>query len=137
MTSETERLEIPSRPTDWAVLAPLLCTAHCLAAPLAVAVLPGVLVGTGAELLLMAGAAATALVVLGRGVRAHRRRMVWLPAAAGLALWATVVVGMAEAGAELAAGMVGGLLLAGSLGWNGRLRHEVRCRGCGCSSHPA
>jgi hypothetical protein len=136
MSIDSKRLDSTlRRPMDWAALAPLLCTAHCLAAPVAAAVLPAVIVGSGAELLLMGATALIAVVVLARGSAAHGRRGVWIPAIVGIVLWGIGALEPVAASGEAVLGVLGGLLLAGGLFWNGRLRHDAICRGCGCGTH--
>ena len=84
---------------------------------------------------LLAASAVLALASLPTSWRLHGNRAVWLMAAAGLAVWSTSVAGWLEPLPEAAMSPLGGLLVAGALFCNGRLRHQAACGPCACPVH--
>ena len=123
------------RAIGWAAAVPLLCAVHCVASPLLVMAVPALGIGHEAEPLVQAAAALMAGVMAWNGIRAHGRPAVLLPMLAGLVLWAaSAALGLAGVG-EAVAGVTGGLLLAGGMMWNARLRHDAACHHCGCPAH--
>jgi hypothetical protein len=114
------------------VAAPLLCAAHCMAAPLLVALTPAL--GHGpAEIAIQLATLAFAVVLLRAGLRTHGRGMVIAPVVLGALAW--VAGHAAPESAETALSVAGGLLIAGGMLWNARLRHEAVCHSCGCPAH--
>jgi hypothetical protein len=109
---------------------PVLCAVHCLAAPLVVVFAPALAPNRQVESVLLLLSVGLSIVLLRWGVRAHGRRIVWLPAMTGLAVWAGAHV-LLRGGAELAGEVVGALLLASGLLWNAWLSHRAGCSGCG------
>lgn len=109
--------------------APLLCVAHCLAAPLFVVVAPALAGNKTVEIALMVASAAIALAVLVLGVRRHGEKLVWMPAIVGLSLWLLGILSPGEM-QERALMVSGGVLLAGGLFWDARLRHRASCLSC-------
>lgn len=119
----------------WVGLVPLLCAAHCVAAPLLVAAAPALALSEGGEALVKAASALLAAGVAWSAFRAHRRAAALLPVAAGIAVWALVAALDAHgAGGRLGAAL-GGVLLAGGMVWNAHLRHRAACPACGCAVH--
>jgi hypothetical protein len=116
----------------WGSAAPALCAVHCVAAPLLVVFFPVLELGEAAERLLMLATATVAAAFLTWGVRAHGRRLVWVPAALGMALWAGGDHFLSHSAPGLAAHLLGGGVLAGGLLWNAVLRHRTHCTDCGC-----
>lgn len=123
------------RGLDWAAALPLLCAAHCVASPLLVLAVPALGLGHEAEPLVQAASALLASVAAWNGIRAHGRLAVLLPMLAGGALWMISALLGLHGAAEAAAGVAGGLLLAGGMLWSGRLRHAAACHDCGCPAH--
>jgi hypothetical protein len=123
------------RGLDWAAALPLLCAAHCVASPLLVLAVPALGWGHQAEPLVQAASALLAAVAAWSGLRAHTRPVVLVPMAAGVALWMASAVLDLHGMPEAAAGVAGGLLLAGGMLWSGRLRHDAACHHCGCPAH--
>ncbi|HEX6912451.1 MAG TPA: MerC family mercury resistance protein [Longimicrobium sp.] len=123
------------RGLDWAAALPLLCAAHCVASPLLVLAVPALGWGHQAEPLVQAASVLLAAVAAWSGIRAHGRRAVLLPLAAGVALWIASAVLDLHGVEEAVAGVAGGLLLAGGMLWSGRLRHDAACHHCGCPAH--
>lgn len=125
-----------SRAALFAAAAPLLCAVHCAAAPLVALALPSLGVHGPLEGAFKLASGLIAVLFVAGGVRAHGRRVVALPVAAGLALW--VAGGLAGTlAAETVASVAGGLLLAAGLWWNASLRHRAACHHCGCPAHGA
>jgi hypothetical protein len=123
--AETERvIGVP-----WTAAAPLLCAVHCLAAPLFLVVAPALADNRTVEVALMAISAVIALVVVSLGTRRHGEALVWLPVMLGLAIWLSASVA-SSAVAERVLMVAGGVLLAGGLYWDARLRHRATCTTC-------
>ncbi len=114
---------------SWAAAAPMLCVAHCLAAPVLLVVAPALAENHTLEAALMGISAAIALLVVWTGSRRHGESQVWLPVVGGLVFW---ICALAVSGAvgERVLTVIGGALLAGGLFWNARLRHRTTCDAC-------
>jgi hypothetical protein len=112
--------------------APLLCVAHCLAAPLLVVMAPALAGNEGLEIGLMVISAAIAVIVLAAGVRRHGELVVWMPAIAGLSLWLLGAILPGEMREQVLM-VSGGILLAGGLFWDARLRHRASCSSLSCA----
>jgi MerC mercury resistance protein len=117
------------------IFASALCLLHCLAMPLVLAALPamGWAGHDHAHEVLIGVALAAALLSLGPGYLAHRRRAVPLLGGAGLACLAAAlfVVGPRYGhGAEALASIAGALLLLAA-----HLRNRVCCRHCAARRH--
>jgi hypothetical protein len=123
------------RGLDWATALPLLCAAHCVASPLVVIAVPALGWGHAAEPLVQAASALLAAGAAWSGIRTHGRLAVLLPMLAGMVLWAASAVLDLHGAEEAAAGVTGGLLIAGGMLWSGRLRHDAACHHCGCPAH--
>lgn len=119
----------------WIGALPTICAVHCVVAPVLVSTLPFVAATHALEGWLLAASAALAVASLATSWRLHGRRAVWLIAAAGFAVWITSVAGWLEPLPEAATSPLGGLLVAGALFWNGRLRHQAACGPCSCPAH--
>lgn len=119
----------------WAAAAPVLCAAHCLAAPLLIAAAPALAPGEAYERAFMAAAVALAACAVLLGFRAHRRLAPLLLVAAGALLWMSPLV--IQDVPEIAATAAASLLMAGGTVWSARLRHREACGGCGCLAHAA
>lgn len=85
-------------------------------------------------MLLLASMTVGALA-LARGSKVHRHRGVWALAAAGVAIWASSLLGIFAPLPEVLTSPVGGILLGAGLLWNGRLLHRQACVECGCPLH--
>lgn len=112
------------------IFASALCMIHCLAMPVLLAVLPAMSWAEDDHTheVLIGVALVAALLSLGPGYLAHRRRGVLLLGAAGLACLAAAVFFVEPRyghGAEAVASIAGALLLCGA-----HLRNRVCCRHC-------
>jgi hypothetical protein len=116
-------------PLPLSAAAPLLCVAHCLATPLFVVVAPALAGNKTVEIALMIVSGVIALSVLVMGVRRHGETLVWVPAIVGFSLWSVGIVSPGEMQERLLL-TGGGILLAGGLFWDARLRHRVSCSSC-------
>jgi drug/metabolite transporter superfamily protein YnfA len=127
MADQVEVGRAPGMPLTAA--APLLCVAHCLAAPVLVVMAPALAGNGSVEIALMVISTMIAVTVLVTGVRRHGESLVWMPAIAGLSLWllGLIIPGEMQERALMACG---GILLAGGLFWDARLRHRASCTGC-------
>ena len=119
----------------WIGALPTICTIHCVVAPVLVSTLPFFAATHALEGWLLAASAVLALASLATSWRLHGNGAVWLMAAAGFAVWSTAVAGWLEPLPEAAMSPLGGLLVAGALFWNGRLRHQTACGPCACPAH--
>jgi hypothetical protein len=113
----------------WSAAMPLLCVAHCLAAPLLLVIAPALAENKAVEAGLMGVSAVIALLVVGLGVRKHGEPQVWLPVVVGLGFWMSALLTPGEA-AERLLTVAGGVFLVGGLFWDARLRHRTVCRSC-------
>lgn len=122
------------RAETWAAAAPLLCAAHCIAAPLLVALAPRLALAEAHERTLMGAALVLAAFTTLLGVRVHRRASPLLLVFAGALLWlGASAVPVPEEAATVAAS----LLMAGGTLWSARLRHLVSCPRCACPASAA
>lgn len=123
------------RPALWTAALPLACAVHCLLMPLVALFVPVLAPAHEVEVVFMAASALLAAVLARGGVRAHGRRAVWVPVLLGSAVWGAGIAHLGGWVPEQAAGVLGGVLVAGGMAWNARLRHEASCRSCGCPAH--
>ncbi|HST62840.1 MAG TPA: TonB-dependent receptor [Longimicrobium sp.] len=119
----------------WAAAAPLLCAAHCIAAPLLVALAPGLAGAEEHERMMMSIAVCLALLGTGLGVRVHGRPAPLSIVGAGALLW--IVTPRAPFVPEAAATLAASLLMAAGAAWGARLRHRAACPRCACPAHAA
>lgn len=119
----------------WAAALPLLCSVHCIAAPLLTVVAPAFAIAPAAEHAVQFASAVLAAVMAWSGLRAHGRTIVLAPLALGMGVWAVAETVGVSGAAEQAAHVAGGLILAAGMLWNGRLRHQASCHHCGCPAH--
>jgi uncharacterized membrane protein len=117
----------------WPAAVSLLCMAHCLLLPVLVIIAPAMVPHPQVKLAITFAAVAVAVAVLARGIRAHRRRVVWFPALVGIALWAAGHTVAGEGTGELLLELVGAVLIATGLMWSGRLRHGATCGAVGAA----
>jgi hypothetical protein len=123
-----------SRSEYWSAGVPLLCAAHCLAAPLLLALAPAFASSELLEVGLMLAAGGVAVRMVMGGVRVHAGSRVWIPIVAGLALWALELTGSIPLVPSEGLTIAGSLCVAGGLIWNGRKR-RARLRRCDCPAH--
>jgi hypothetical protein len=128
-------LSTTSRPSYWSAAVPAVCAVHCLAFPLLAVFAPALAPDPRTELLLMSITAAISVGLLIWGVRTHRKNRVWIPAIAGLALWAGALLSGSHGRIELVLEILGAVLIAAGLIWSAWLRHEALCGDCGCPAH--
>ncbi|MBW3655159.1 MAG: MerC family mercury resistance protein [Gemmatimonadetes bacterium] len=119
----------------WAAALPLLCSVHCLAAPLLAVLAPAFAIAPAAEHAVQLASAVLAVALAWSGLRAHGRTIVLSPPALGMGVWAAPEIAGLGGGAEQAAHVAGGLILAAGMLWNGHLRHQPACHHCGCPAH--
>jgi hypothetical protein len=132
--SDSSRLPVAGAPGAWAAMAPVLCAAHCVAAPLLVLVVPAAAVGSTAERVLWGATALLAAGFLAWSIRAHRQGWVAVPVVAGLALWGAGLFDLVPASETLTT-VVGALLVSGGMVASAWLRHRRTCGDCGCPAH--
>ncbi len=123
------------RRLDWATVLPAACAIHCTITPLLAAALPVLALSHKLEWVLLASAVVLAGVSLRITWPSHRRIGVLVLVALGLATWTAALFGWLAPLPEPVMSPLGGLMLAGALYWNGRLRHEAACSDCGCGMH--
>ena len=122
--------------SGWVGAVPTVCAVHCLVTPLFASTLPFFAHATVVEIWLVALSALIALASLAVSWRSHGRWGVWGLAAFGFLIWGAAVSGSVEFLPEAVLAPVGGAVVAGSLFWNGRLRHKAVCGSCACPVHP-
>lgn len=117
-------------------VAPLVCAVHCLALPIAIALLPelGLFASPAAERALYAGTAVLALGIAGRGVRTHGRSLPLLAVVALLIVWGATLWAPVMATREHAVSAVCSAGIAASLWWSIRLQHRRLAHGCPCGA---
>ena len=115
-------------------LAPLACAAHCIATPLAVALLPGIAPHGGEWPLFAAGALLSSGAALS-ALRLHRRRALAWAAMAAIAAWAASLAGLFAPLPEELTTLAACVALAAAVHHGARLRHRASCAGCGCPGH--
>lgn len=122
-----------TRSKAWALL-PTACAIHCLVTPIAVAILPFFGWLDTIEPALFGISAVIGATEARSGTQVHGRMAVWIPVVLGIFLWGAELAEVVEAPwLETGMAVAGGLLIAGGLFWNGRLRHRVECaRECAC-----
>ncbi|MEZ4417149.1 MAG: MerC domain-containing protein [Gemmatimonadota bacterium] len=112
---------------------PTLCAVHCLLTPALLGLAPALALPPAAELPVLAVSVALALLAVHSGVQDHGDRRVLGLLMTGSLLWLASLQGLLAPLPEYMASPVGGLLVATSLVWNGRLRHRSLCRAtCTC-----
>jgi hypothetical protein len=115
-------------------LAPLACAAHCIATPLAVALLPGI-APPGGEWPLFAAGALLSCGAAFSALRLHRRPAVAWAVLAAVAAWAASLAGLFEPLPEELTTVAACVALAAAVHHGARLRHRAACAGCGCPGH--
>ena len=119
----------------WIGALPTICAVHCLVTPVLVSALPFFAATHALEGWFLAASAVLAVASLTTSWRLHGRSAVWVIAAVGFVVWSASVAGWLEPLPEAVMSPVGGMLVAGSLFWNGRLRHRAACGPCACPVH--
>ena len=122
-------------PSGWIGALPTICAVHCLVAPILVPALPFFAASHALEGWFLAASAVLAVASLATSWRLHGRLSVWLIAAVGFGVWGMSVAGLLAPLPEALMSPLGGVLVAGSLFWNGRLRHRAACGPCACPAH--
>ncbi len=125
------------RASGWFGAVPAICAVHCLAMPILASTLPFFAATHAWEAWLVALSALLAAVTLAASWRLHGRRVVWVLASLGFAVWIAALAGWLGALPASLMSPLGGLLVAISLFWNGHLRHQAVCGSCACPVHPA
>ncbi|CAN5847786.1 hypothetical protein BH23GEM3_BH23GEM3_12370 [soil metagenome] len=116
----------------WAAAVPVLCAAHCVAAPLLIVLAPALAPTKATELALIALTVVITGGFLTHSTRTHRRLAPWLVAAGGLGIWLASVLDLFQPIPEVATTVLGSLIVAGALIWNSRLLHPDICPSCSC-----
>ncbi len=124
------------RASGWSGILPAVCAVHCLAMPILASTLPFFAATHSWEAGLLALSALLAGVTLASSWRLHGRWAVWAVALLGFAVWIAALAGWLGPLPESLMSPVGGVLVAGSLFWNGHLRHKAVCGSCACPVHP-
>ena len=131
------RAPVGSESTDgWVGAVPAVCAVHCVLTPLFASTLPFFAHTTVVETWLLALSVLMASASLVVSWRSHGRWVVWGLAAFGFLVWGSAVAGWVGPLSERVVAPVGGLMVAVSLFWNGRLRHRAVCDSCACPVHP-
>jgi hypothetical protein len=107
-------------------LVPLLCAAHCLAAPALVVVAPLLAENEALEWAGFSLAVVVAVYVLSSGLRVHQQWSVLAPIAGGLLLWLSGLLELFAA-PEWLVTTTGALVLAAGIFWDARLRRHTTC----------
>jgi hypothetical protein len=105
--------------------------------PIAASTIPFFAATHAWEAWLLGLSAVLATATLASSWRTHGRWAVWVIASLGFAVWIAALAGWSGTLPESVVSPVGGLLVAGSLFWNGHLRHKAVCGSCACPVHPA
>ncbi len=124
------------RVSRWSGILPAICAVHCLGMPILASTLPFFAATHAWEAWLLALSGLLAAVTLATSWRLHGRWMVWAVAALGFVVWIAALAGWPGTVPESLMSPLGGLLVAGSLFWNGHLRHQAVCERCACPVHP-
>ena len=119
----------------WIGALPTICAVHCLVTPLLASTLPFFAATHALEGWLLAVSAVLTVAALATSWRLHGRWAVLWMTVAGFAVWGLSVAGLLAPLPEAATSPMGGLLVAGALFWNGRLRHQAACGPCSCPVH--
>ncbi len=133
----TGQAALPSaRPSRaWIGALPTICAVHCLVAPVLVSALPFFAAAHAFEGWLLGASALLAGASLMTSWRLHGRSTVLVLAVVGFGVWTLAVAGLLGPLPEALMSPIGGMLVAGSLFWNGRLRHQAACGPCACPAH--
>lgn len=120
-------------PWGWTSLAPLLCTAHCIATPIALVVAPQLVPGAGAEWALLGVTVVIGGVTFAAAARGHGTLLPFLIAGVGLAAWAGSLLHLYGSVPEtLSKGIASAAVAVGFI-WNSRLHcatESVQCAAC-------
>lgn len=115
---------------------PVICAFHCVATPLLASTLSLLTLTHAFEQWLLAASAVLAVFSVASTWRVHGRGSVWVLLVLGFMVWEASVAGWLGPLPEAAMSPVGGLIVAATLVWNGRLRHGAVCGECTCPAHP-
>ena len=113
-------------------LVPLVCAIHCILTPLATPTLSVLGHNSGVEYGLLAAAFVMAMTAFGFALKHHRNALVWLMGLIGFLVWGVSLTGGFLSFSEAQGSTVGSVVVAGSLLWNGHLRHRAVCGKCIC-----
>ncbi|MBH16142.1 MAG: hypothetical protein CME30_02520 [Gemmatimonadetes bacterium] len=114
---------------------PLVCAVHCILTPMATPTLSVLGHNSGIEYGLLAVAFLMATTAYGVAWRHHRNHLVWFLGLLGFMIWMVSLEGSFLALSESRGSMVGSFVVAGTLLWNGHLRHKAVCGECICPIH--
>lgn len=120
------RIQAPVR-VPMATLAPLACMVHCLATPLLLVLAPPLAGNRGIEAALIAVASVVGLAAMSRGIRMHHHWWVVVPFGAGVVLWIVALLDTRPLVPERALMVVAGILVAGAIYWDARMRPGHDC----------
>lgn len=116
-------------------LVPLVCAIHCILTPLLTPALSVLGHNSGVEYGLLATAFVMAMTAFGFALKHHRNAMVWLMGLIGFLVWGFSLTGGFLSFSEAQGSTAGSVVVAGSLLWNGHLRHRAVCGKCICPIH--
>ncbi len=116
-------------------MVPLVCAIHCIVTPIASPALSVVGHNSDIEYALFAVALIMAGTAFGFGLKHHRKHKVWCLALLGFSIWGISLSGSFFSFSEAQGSMIGSFMVAGTLLWNGHLRHQAVCGKCICPIH--
>jgi len=116
-------------------LVPLVCAIHCILTPLATPVLSVLGHNSGVEYGLLVVAFVMAMTAFGFALRHHRNHIVWVMGLIGFLVWGVSLAGSFFPFSEAQGSTAGSVVVAGTLLWNGHLRHRAVCGKCICPIH--
>ena len=116
-------------------MVPLVCAIHCILTPLATPTLSVLGHNSGVEYGLLAAAFVMAMTAFGFALKHHRNAMVWFMGLIGFLVWGVSLTGGFLSFSEAQGSTAGSVVVAGSLLWNGHLRHRAVCGKCICPIH--
>jgi len=111
----------------FAAVAPLVCVVHCLAAPLLLSLAPSLAENRLVEAVLVAIASVVGIGTIIRGIRLHERLQALFPLAAGISVWVAALTIPDSPVPEVVLMVVAGVLVAGAMFWDARLRPGHTC----------
>ncbi len=127
----------PVRSSLKEAILPLVCAVHCIVTPLISPVLSVAGHNTGLEYGLLSVALIVAVISYGYGLKHHRNHLVWSLGLVGFLIWGMSLGDPFLPFSEAQGSTVGSVTVAGTLLWNGRLRHNAICDECVCPIHRA
>jgi hypothetical protein len=116
-------------------LVPLACAVHCVLTPVLTPALSFLGHNSGIEYGLLVVAFVMAIMAYGFAVKHHHNYIPGVLGMLGFLVWGASVTGGIFSFSESQGSTLGSLLIAGTLLWNGHLRHKAVCGKCICPIH--